>query len=50
MNWWQTLRKAVVEGGEMLLVVDKTQNVTEKSQNWTEERMRIADSEVFGMN
>lgn len=40
VNWWQTLRKAVVEGGEMLLVVDKTQNVTEKSQNWTEERMQ----------
>lgn len=37
--WWQTLRKAVVQGGEMLLVADKTQNIHDTAQSWTEERM-----------
>ena len=38
--WWQTLRKAVVQGGEMLLVADKTQNVYGTAQAWTNESMR----------
>ena len=37
--WWQTLRKAVVQGGEMLLVADKTQNIHETAQAWTEVAM-----------
>lgn len=37
--WWQVLRKAVVQGGEMLLVADKTQNVHGTAQAWTEETM-----------
>ena len=38
--WWQTLRKAVIQGGEMLLVADKTQNIHGTAQAWTEERMK----------
>lgn len=38
--WWQTLRKAVKQGGEMLLVADMTQNIHGTAQAWTEERMR----------
>jgi len=37
--WWQTLRKAIVPGGEMLLVADKTQNLYGTAQAWTEEAM-----------
>lgn len=39
INWWQTLRKAVNEGGEMLLVADKTQNVYGTASAWTEQNM-----------
>ena len=37
--WWQTLRKAVVQGGEMLLVADKTQNIHDTAQAWTDQAM-----------
>jgi hypothetical protein len=40
ISWWQTLQKAVVQGGEMLLVADKTQNIHGTAQAWTEERMK----------
>ena len=40
--WWQTLRKAVASDGEMLLVVDKTQNIYGTAQAWTEKTMRGA--------
>ena len=40
ISWWQTLRKAVKQGGEMLLVADKTQNIHGTAQAWTEERMK----------
>ena len=39
LPWWQTLRKAVVSNGEMLLVADKTQNIYGTAQAWTEEAM-----------
>lgn len=38
--WWQTLRKAVKQDGEMLLVADKTQDIHGTAQAWTEERMK----------
>ena len=38
--WWQTLRKAVKQGGEMLLVADKTQNIHGTAQAWTDETMK----------
>ena len=37
--WWQTLRKAIVKDGEMLLVADMTQNIHGTAQAWTEETM-----------
>ena len=37
--WWQTLRKAVEQDGEMLLVADMTQNIYETAQAWTEKTM-----------
>ena len=37
--WWQTLRRAVIENGEMLLVADKTQNIRGTAQAWTEKSM-----------
>ena len=39
IHWWQALRKAHVQGGEMLLVTDKTQNVYGTAQAWTDEAM-----------
>ena len=37
--WWQTLRKAVKPGGELILVADKTQNVYATAEAWTEATM-----------
>jgi cellulose biosynthesis protein BcsQ len=39
LEWWNTLRLAIVVSGEMVLAVDPTQDVYEKAKNWTEERM-----------
>ncbi len=39
LNWWQTLRKAGKDGGEMLLVADKTQNIYGTAGAWTEQAM-----------
>ena len=35
-DWWQTLQKAVITDGEMLLVADKTQNIFETDVTWLE--------------
>ena len=40
--WWNTLRKALRQGGEMLLVADKTQNIYGRASAWTDEAMRGA--------
>ncbi len=39
LNWWSALRAALIEGGEMLLVADKTQNVFGTAKAWTEGAM-----------
>ena len=39
LSWWQTLRGALREGGEMVLVADKTQNVYGTAAAWTERAM-----------
>ena len=39
LNWWQTLRKAMREDGEMLLIADKTQNIYGTANAWTEQAM-----------
>ncbi len=39
LSWWNTLRKACRPDGEMLLVVDTTQDVYGKSHSWTDEAM-----------
>lgn len=41
-SWWQTLRCALRRGGEMVLVVDKTQDIYATAANWTEEAMNNA--------
>lgn len=41
-SWWQTLRKAVRSGGEMVLVADKTQNIYATAAAWTEDAMANA--------
>lgn len=35
-DWWQTLQKAVITDGEMLLVADKTQNIFGTDVTWLE--------------
>ena len=35
-EWWITLRKALRQDGEMILVADKTQNIYGVSQSWTD--------------
>ena len=41
-DWWQALRRALAEGGEMILVADKTQNVYRTAHHWTEAAMENA--------
>ena len=41
-SWWQTLRRALKPGGEMVLVADKTQNVYGTAVAWTERAMENA--------
>ena len=40
--WWQTLRLALKQGGEMVLVADKTQNIYATAAAWTEATMANA--------
>ena len=40
--WWQTLRRALVDNGEMMLVADKTQNIYGTAGEWTEKAMKEA--------
>lgn len=40
--WWQTLRHALVDNGEMMLVADKTQNIYGTAGEWTEKAMKEA--------
>ena len=40
--WWQTLRRALVGNGEMMLVADKTQNIYGTAGEWTEKAMKEA--------
>ena len=42
LSWWQTLRKAVTQDGEKLLVADKTQNIYGTATAWTDEAMKGA--------
>lgn len=37
--WWNTIRKACEENGEMLLVADATQDVYDTAKSWTDEAM-----------
>ena len=39
LTWWQTLRCALQDGGEMMLVADKTQNIYGTATEWTENPM-----------
>ena len=39
-DWWQTLRKALITDGEMLLVADKTQNIYGKDLTWLDGSLR----------
>jgi hypothetical protein len=41
LKWWKALRAAVVDGGEMVLAADATQNIYGRVQ-WTDEDMRGA--------
>ena len=41
-SWWRTLRLALKQGGEMVLVADKTQNIYGTAAAWTEETMANA--------
>lgn len=38
-SWWNVLRKVRRPGGEMLLVVDATQDIYERARSWTDEAM-----------
>ena len=39
-DWWGTLEKALVSGGEMLFVADTTQNIYGRDFDWLKEEMR----------
>ena len=39
-EWWSALKKALADHGEMLLCVDKTQNIYGVPQGWTDDAMR----------
>jgi len=41
-NWWETLRESLKNGGEMMLVADKTQNIFGTAKAWTEGAMEKA--------
>jgi len=41
-SWQQTLRCALVDGGEMVMVADKTQNIYSTAATWTEDVMKKA--------
>jgi hypothetical protein len=41
-EWWNALRLALREGGEMLLVADRAQDVYGQNQRWTEQAMQGA--------
>jgi superfamily I DNA/RNA helicase len=38
-EWWNILRRLLVEGGEMLLVADSTQDIYNSARLWTDEAM-----------
>lgn len=38
-HWWNILRKLCVDGGEMLLVADATQDIYGTAKSWTDEKM-----------
>jgi len=40
--WWNTLRRVLREGGEMVLVADETQDLYKRARSWTEEAMNGA--------
>lgn len=40
--WWDILRKLLVDGGEMLLCADTTQDIYSASDLWTDEAMKNA--------
>jgi hypothetical protein len=40
--WWETLGRVLRANGEMLLSADKTQDMYERSRNWTEDGMKGA--------
>lgn len=39
VDWWKTLRKAIVNGGEALFVCDKTQDIYGTAKAWTDKTM-----------
>jgi len=49
LEWWNCLRKVIKEGGEMVLAADTTQDIYEKVQYWTDEKM-IGSGLVGGWN
>lgn len=42
LDWWNTLRQVCRDDGEMLLVADETQDLYQRTQAWTEEKMNGA--------
>lgn len=42
LSWWRTLRLALRQGGEMMLVADKTQNIYGTAKAWTDHAMENA--------
>lgn len=40
--WWNTLRRVLKAGGEMILVADETQDLYERARSWTEDAMNGA--------
>lgn len=42
LAWWQTLALAVKQGGEAILVADKTQDLYETADAWTDSAMKSA--------
>lgn len=42
LDWWNTLRRVLKKDGEMILVVDETQDLYHQAKRWTDESMKNA--------
>jgi hypothetical protein len=47
--WWNTLRRVLRDGGEMVLAADETQDLYERARKWTDEQMTGSGFKEIGL-